>query len=203
MIEFLDSTAVRAATYGVTALLAVWWGVRERRSTSSTALDWWPTYWFMSAILLATLAFGHVSGLGDLLSEIGRDQARSEGWYATRRKVQAVVVAAVIGGWLVGIAVAVFRIPPRRRRYLPHIIALSAIIAFAAIRIVSLHQIDSLLYRRDIGGIRVVSLSELGMLAISILVMVGTARFPRRTAAADGEVGGVGDGSLDLPTSTV
>jgi hypothetical protein len=75
------------------------------------------------------------------------------------------------------VAVSLKNKPPRRRRYLAHIVALSAIIAFAAIRLVSLHQVDSVLYRRDIGGVRIVSIVELLMLVAATVVMITTARF--------------------------
>jgi hypothetical protein len=95
MAELLDSSALRVATYGVVALLATWWGVRERRGIAAHGVDWWPFYWFLSAILLVVMGVGRAGALGDLVSEFGREQARSGGWYDTRRTVQAAVVIAV------------------------------------------------------------------------------------------------------------
>jgi hypothetical protein len=178
MAEFIDSSALRVATDGVVALLAAWWGIRERREIAAHGVDWWPFYWFLSASLLVVMGIGRIGGLGDLVSEFGREQARSGGWYETRRTVQAVVVIAVAVVWFWGVAVAVLRVPPRRRRYLPHIVALSTLIAFAAIRLVSFHQVDTVLYRRDVAGVRIVAIAELFMLAATTLVMITTARFP-------------------------
>ena len=42
---------------------------------------------------------------------------------------------------------------------------------FAAVRVVSLHHIDALLYRRDILGLRIVSLVELSLLGATIASM--------------------------------
>jgi hypothetical protein len=178
MAEFIDSGALRVATYGVVALLAAWWGVRERREIAATGVDWWPFYWFLSASLLVVMGIGRV--VGDLVADFGRDQARSGGWYEARRALQAVVIAVALV-WFVGVAVAVLRVPPRRRRYLPHIVALSTLIAFAAIRLVSLHQVDTVLYRRDVAGVRIVAIADLFMLAATALVMITTARFPAGT----------------------
>lgn len=183
MVDLLDSNALRVVAYGLVALLAVSWGVRERRWIAVHHVDWWPFYWFMSAALLVVIGVGRAGALGDLISEIGREQARSNGWYDTRRSLQAAVVIAVAVVWFLGVAVAVLRVPPRRRRYLPHVILLSTIIAFAAIRLVSLHQIDTVLYRRDVAGVRIVALVELSLLAATALVTVTTARFPRNSAA--------------------
>jgi hypothetical protein len=185
MAEFLDSSALRVVTYGVVALLAAWWGIRERRTIAAHGVDWWPFYWFLSAILLLVMGAGRVGGLGDLVSEFGREQARSGGWYDTRRNVQAVVVIGVAVAWFIGVAVAVLRVPPRRRRYLPHIVVLSTIIAFAAIRLVSLHQVDTVLYRRDVAGVRIVSIAELFMLVAATVVMITTARFSHDAKPAD------------------
>lgn len=179
MSDLLDSSTTRVVVYAIAALLAVWWGVRERRALSRRRVDWWPRYWFISAVLLAVLAVARASALGDVLGDLGRDQARSSGWYDTRRTVQALVVVAVAAVWAVGVFIAVLRVPPRRRRYLPHVVALSAIIAFAAIRLVSLHHIDTLLYRRDIASVRVVAIVELTLVAGSVALMVLTARITR------------------------
>jgi hypothetical protein len=176
MADLLDSNALRVVAYGLVALLSVWWGVRERTVHNT---DWLPFYWFMSAAVLVAIGVGRASAFGDLLGEIGREQARSSGWYDTRRTAQAGFVIGVTIFWLLSVILTVLRVPPRRRRYLPHVILLSAIIAFATIRLVSLHQIDTVLYRRDLAGVRIVALGELGLLGVTALVTVTTARFPR------------------------
>jgi hypothetical protein len=176
--EFIDSSALRVATYGVVALLAAWWGIRERREIAAHGVDWWPFYWFLSASLLVVMGIGRIGGsVTSSASSVGNRRVRG-GWYETRRTVQAAVVIVVAVVWFVGVAVAVLRVPPRRRRYLPHIVALSTLIAFAAIRLVSLHQVDTVLYRRDVAGVRIVAIAELSMLAATTLVMITTARFP-------------------------
>jgi len=183
MVDVLDSSALRVAAYGLVAILSFVWGVRERRWCAAHCVDWWPRYWFMSAVLLVTMGIGRAGALGGVLSEIGREQARSSGWYDTRRTIQAAAVIAVTIVWLIGVTITVLRVPPRRRRYLPHVVLMSAAIAFAAIRLVSLHQIDGLLYRRDVAGVRVVAVLELATLSAIALVTVTTARFPAEPAA--------------------
>jgi hypothetical protein len=181
MVDVLDSSALRVAAYGLVALLAFVWGVRERRWCATHFIDWWPFYWFMSALLLVTMGIGRAGALGGVLSEIGREQARSSGWYDIRRTIQAAAVIAVGIVWLIGVTIAVLR--PHRGRYLPHVILMSAAIAFAAIRLVSLHHIDGLLYRRDVAGVRVAAVLDLAMLSAIALVTVTTARFPTEPAA--------------------
>ena len=149
MVDLIDSNAFRVVVYLLVALLSLWWGVRERRWVATHAVDWWPFYWFMSAALLTAMGIA-----GPAHSETS--SARS----VANRPAQA-------GG------------TTRDARYLPHVILLSTILAFAAIRLVSLHQVDTVLYRRDVAGVRIVALVELGLLAATVLVTLTTARFPR------------------------
>lgn len=180
LIDMIDSGWIGVAAYGIVAVIAVQWGLRERRALADHRLDWWPTYWFTSAALLVTMGLARATDVGGLVADFGREQARHEGWYDTRRTFQALAVAAVAATWLIGILVAIWRIPLRRRRYLRHVIALSTLIGFAAVRIISLHHIDSLLYRTDIGGVRIVSIVELTLLVVTAVAGVG-ARFDRST----------------------
>jgi len=178
LIDVVDSGNLRIGLYVVVACGALWWGVRERRRMKIERHDWWPTYWYTSAVLLATMAVGRAGSIGDLIGEAGRDQALDGGWYDTRRAIQSGVVLAVAIVWAIGVVVAIWRVPPRRRRYLPHALTVSALFAFAAIRIVSLHHIDSLLYRRDIADVRIVTWIEVSLLVATVIAAVVWARIP-------------------------
>ena len=138
---------------------------------------WWPPYWWASAALLLAMAVARASAITDLLGDLGREQARSDGWYDSRRVVQLVAVLVVATAWVLAVSIAIVRVPPRRRRYLPHAICLSALFAFAAIRAISLHHIDSVLYDHEIAGARVVAIAELLLLVVTGVVGCVTARF--------------------------
>lgn len=176
MSDFLDAGSVRVAGYLVVAgvALVLWWS--EQRHPARVEREWWPTYWWTSAALLLSMAAARAGSLGDLVGELGREQVRSGGWYDARRTLQAVSVIAVSALWGLGVIIAVWRVPPRRRRYLPHAVGVSGLVAFAAIRIVSLHQVDALLYRRDIAGVRIVSILELTLLAVTAVAGIVTTR---------------------------
>jgi hypothetical protein len=179
-LEFLDTDVARSLAYGLAGGLALVWYVRERRGGVP---EHWPRYWLLSALVLVTMGITRLGGVGELFSELGREQARSSGWYEDRRGLQAFVVAAVAGVWFVSVLVAIWRVPPRRR-YLPHAVVVSAVAAFAFVRLVSLHQIDGLLYRRDVAGARVVALVEVMLLACVVPATLGWARFPSRATPA-------------------
>ncbi len=179
MIDSAGSNWIRVAGYLVVAALAQVARWRERRRA---ALDdgVWPPFWMLTGAVLVVMAIARAGSIGDAIGDLGRERAENSGWYQSRRPVQAVVVAAVGMGWLISVSVACWRTPERRRRYLPMGLAIVTLLAFAAIRIVSLHQIDSVLHRRHIGVIRVGTLTELLLLVVASLatlwVPVGRAK---------------------------
>lgn len=69
-----------------------------------------------------------------------------------RRGFRAIPVAAIVVGWATAVLVAVWRVAERRRRYLPAIVVVMAIVAFAAIPFSS--YVYQILYNRPIYGIR-------------------------------------------------
>lgn len=168
--DWVDSNWLRVAAYGVAAAASLHAGVRDlRRRPTASSRDIWPTFWFLTAALLAAMAVGRAADLGGLVSEIGRREAREEGWYEIRRGYQAAAVATIGAIWLVAVTVAVWRVPERRRRYLPPALVVLTLICFAGIRVVSLHHVDVLLYDRPILGVRIVAIVELAGIALATL----------------------------------
>lgn len=89
------------------------------------------------------------------------------------------------------VVVAIWRVPERRRRYLPAAIVVSSLICFAAIRMVSLHYVDALLYNHPIVGVRIGSIVELGLTTLAL----AAATFRLGTPAPTGAHGSLaGDG---------
>jgi hypothetical protein len=68
-------------------------------------------------------------------------------------------------------------------------ISVVALVAFAAVRLVSLHQVDALLYRRRIHGVKVDAVIELAVLATAIVLPLWHPRpfWPPRTSATTGQ----------------
>lgn len=185
MSDTLDAAWLRDAAYLVVGLVAAVWAVREHRSPDRRARDWWPAYWWISAAFLVAMAGARIGSLEDVVADFGRERARSGGWYDDRRNLQGTVIGAIAMAWLIGVFVAVWRVPPRRRRYLPHALGISTLMAFAAIRMVSFHYVDAVLYRRGIAGVRFVAIIELGLLAATAAVGMATARFARAVPLAE------------------
>lgn len=157
---------MRAGSYVLVAAGAMFlWAAERQRAGSSNVL--WPGFWLLTALLLVALAAGRLLDVGQVVTEFGRERARGSGWYGSRRRAQIIVVGAVAGAWLVSVIVAVWRVPERRRRYLPTAIVSATLVCFAAVRLISLHHVDAVLYSRTLAGVRPVLLVEYGLLLLA------------------------------------
>ena len=169
MLDWADSDGWRVAVYLVATGIALlsWW--RERRKGR---LDpgRWPTFWLLSAAFFLAMAVARATDLGGLATELGRSEAVAHGWYADRRRFQAYGAGLVGFGWLVTVAIALWRVPARRRRYLPAALAMFTLMCFIGVRLISLHQIDGLLYRRQLAGAEFGAVVELVLVAIAVFL---------------------------------
>ncbi len=171
----LDANWLRIFGYLVAGAAAVVVGRRERHLARSD-LSLWPAFWFLTGGLLFIMALGRATDVGDWISQLGRQQALASGWYAHRRKYQAIVVGSVGAIWFVSVVVALWQVPERRRRYLPAAIVVFSLMCYAGARLVSLHQVDGLLYRRDLGGVKFDAVFELVGLAAAIVAILWALR---------------------------
>lgn len=130
----------------------------------------WRPFWLVTAGFLAAMAIARAGDIGHLLSDLGRGQAGGGGWYDIRRPIQGAVLAALGAAWLISVALALLQTWERLRRYLPMGMMVATLAAYAAVRLVSLHQVDVLLYRRDIAGVRVGILIEAALLVVTGLI---------------------------------
>lgn len=196
MFDWADANGVRVAAYVVVAALCFWAVPRENRD----AVGSWPPFWLMTGGMLAVMAIGRGVDVANLLTDSLRDQARASGWYESRRRLQAIVVAVLAVTWLVSVIAAVWRVPARRRRYLPMIVVVLTIGFYAAVRVVSLHHVDGLLHRQEVAGVRVGTIIELGLLAVAgwwAMVIPGRSDQPRAIRRAGEEA----DGAVGLARS--
>jgi hypothetical protein len=184
MLRWLDSNWLRVAGYAAAALAAFLAGRRERPLVRANP-NLWPPFWFLTAGLFLLMAVGRAADFAGVATELGRSEAVSHGWYADRRKYQAAVVAALGAIWFIAVVVALWRVPERRRRYLPMAIVAFSLMCYAGIRIISLHQVDAVLYRRHIAGAKVGSVVEFVGLATAIAVTLWQARSLTSSDRAD------------------
>ena len=133
---------------------------REDRESEGS----WPPFWLLTGALFVVMAIGRAGDIADLVTNALRERAVEGGWYQSRRRIQALVVAGVGLTWFVAVMAACWRVPARRRRYLPMIVIVLTLGAYAAIRVVSLHQIDAILHNRRVVGVRYGAVIEYALL---------------------------------------
>ena len=160
------------------AAAAAGWRERKRRPG---APDLWPAFWFGTAGLLLVMAVGRATDAGNRLTDLGRTIAQSEGWYRHRHRLQVAAVGSVGLVWLLAVATTLWRVPARRRRYLPAAVAVTSLLGFVGIRLISLHKVDTLLERRHLFGVKVGAVLEL--LAVLVVALATCVPVPRARAA--------------------
>ena len=186
MSSVLDADGFRFACYlvaSLTALVAFASELRLRAQTANRAL--WPTFWLLQAILLTTMGLAMAIDAADSLTDLARTRARSDSWYLDRRSLQVPVVASIGAVWMVSTVVAIWRVPPRRRRYLPSAALVGTLMSFAAMRTVSLHHIDTLLYRRSVADVRIVAVVEIALLVAATIAAAVRIRPSRDDTSGD------------------
>jgi hypothetical protein len=186
VLGWADSDGARVAAYLVaTAIAGLSWWREHRRVGTDRAL--WPTFWLLTGAFFLALALARALDLGGLATELGRGEAVERGWYDDRRKYQALGALIVGGIWVITVIVALWRVPARRRRYLPAALAVFTLMCFIGVRLISLHQIDALMYRRDLGSAPFGAVVELVLLAVAVLLTAfppPTGSVGRRTGTA-------------------
>ncbi len=123
---------------------------------------------------LTVLLIGRLTGVGSAAHELGRREAITGGWYwSARRRLQGAVILGVGTLALLSVVMLTRLTGSRTRRYLAPLVCVLGLAGFAAAtRIVSLHQVDAMLYRRPIFGARIASLIELILTAVLVVLAV-------------------------------
>jgi hypothetical protein len=117
--------------------------------------------WPLLTVVLLVLVTLKVLDVQSTLVGEGRDIARLLGWYGERRLAQGAAIVL-----LAGVSFVFYRLAASGVDEVDYALPLAAIFAlcaFAAIRSVSLHQVDSLLYRTDLAGMQTHRLIEDGL----------------------------------------
>ena len=171
----MNSEGLRVLGYLLCAGTLLWAWRKERPFEGNIAF--WPRFWLWTGLLM--LAFAALRGFGaaDVLTGLGREEARAGGWYDARRGFQALAVAGLVVLWFLTTVVTIWRVPERRRRYLPAAMVVLFIAFFAAVRAISLHHVDQVLYNHPIQGVRIVVFIELGALALLSLTALAATHF--------------------------
>jgi hypothetical protein len=175
--DWLDSSPSRAGVFLLAAIASALMGRREldmacSRSDDATTSPLWPQFWFMTSVLVVMIGLGRLLGVGELVAEAGRQESQASGWYESRRPVQAGAVALVAAVWVATVAWTIVRFPARRRRFIAPSVVVTTMLCFVAVRLVSLHHVDTVLYRTEIAGARVVAYLDVVLAAALVVIIV-------------------------------
>ena len=180
---WLNSEWLRTVSYIAAIVTCACAGRHELKPGAPDRSELWPRFWFAVAGVLTALLIGRLTGVGATALEFGRNEAITGGWYwSARRRLQggAIVVVGTVGLASILLLARVMR--GRTRQYVAPLVCVVALAGFAATRIVSLHQVDTLLYRRLIFGARIASLIELTLTAVLVGLAVDANRSSDRSA---------------------
>jgi hypothetical protein len=120
-----------------------------------------PTFWFALCGLMAFLGVNKQLDLQSCLTQIGRDMAHSEGWYESRRIIQAIFVVLILIFGVATVIGAYWYIRGAWRRYRIAFFGIVYLVTFVMIRAASFHHVDVLL-KLDFFGLHINHILELG-----------------------------------------
>jgi len=158
---------------GYLAVALVAW--RAARVDAARGQD--PFLWRALTVACVLLALNKQLDLHNAITAVGRQLARSEGWYGERRHVQLLllVVLALAGG--AGLAWVLRRTGPQWRRHRLTWAGIVLLVTFIGIRAASFHHLDELL-RVELGGFRLHAVIEFGGICLLFLSALRTAHRP-------------------------
>lgn len=173
MLNALDSDTVPILLALAGALICLAAGFRDLRAGANERVVF---AWLGLAIGVLGIAAGHIWNLGGGVAESGRDVFRFEGIYGARRPFQAALVVVLLAGLLLLSPFILRRVRTDLGvRFIPLFVVFGGLAAFLAIRTISLHAIDAVLYGRHILGAHPVTLLEAAGLAAFAVVALMTA----------------------------
>ena len=132
--------------YLAVAGLCAWAWRRESARKAIGERGLVPGFWLMLAAVMLALGVNKQLDLQSWFTQVGKDLAKSEGWYARRRPVQVAFIGAVALVGMTGVGVVVWWLRGSVRRYRVAVAGMVYLICFVVIRAASFHHIDRLLH---------------------------------------------------------
>jgi hypothetical protein len=148
-----------------------------------------PTFWLTLTVLLGALGVNKQLDLQSLLTDVARSLAKSQNWYAQRREVQLLFIAAV--GVAAVVALAAFAWIARKewKRSVTALAGIVLLLSFIVIRAASFHHVDAFINTR-LAGVKWNAILELGGIGLVALGSVLAMRADHgRTAARPDDPG--------------
>jgi hypothetical protein len=171
-----------AAAYLVAAGLCAAYARRADRVCAADRFRLHRPFWWTLAAIMLLLGINKQLDLHTLLTSVGRQLARSQGWYTHRQTFQMWFVAGIAIAGLILLIWLGWTFRRMRRQYALPLFGILFLFAFVVVRAASFHHVDAILGWRP-GGVRMYWVLELGGIAcIAAAALMGIFRCCRPTA---------------------
>lgn len=150
--------------YLLVAGMCAWAWRREVRSPALGVQGLVPGFWLAMTAAMFALGVNKQLDLQTWFTEVGRDLAKSEGWYARRQNVQVAFIAGIALAGVTGVGVVAWWLRGNLRRYRVAVAGIVYLVCFVVVRAASFHHIDRLLHV-GLNHVRVNHVLELGGIA--------------------------------------
>ena len=143
-----------------------------------------PTFWFVLCGMMVFLGFNKQLDLQTCFTQVGRDLARSEGWYQERRVVQLLFVVFMLLLGMATVAASWWYIHSAWRRYRIAFLGIIYLVVFVIIRAASFHHVDIFL-KSSFAGLAFNHILEVsGIVFIAYSAWSATRQLPRQPLKA-------------------
>ncbi len=131
------------AVYVLTAILAL--GVAARAPFPESSLQRERFFWAGLGLVLVALAVNKQLDLQSYLTAIGRCVAKLQGWYQSRRMVQAAFILALVATMAIGAVILRGMMRKTTVGSRLAVVGLLMVLTFVAVRAVGFHHVDALI----------------------------------------------------------
>ena len=177
------------AAYCVAFGLCVRTALRTRRLAPRLPKgEFRPALWAVLAALLFFLGLNKQLDLQTWLTQVAKQLAVAQGWYARRRVVQFGFVIAVGVAGLAGIGGAYLGVRGTVRQHLLAVVGMSFLLFFVFVSAASFHHMDKLI-AQGLGALRIYHVLEVGGIACVAFAAWNGARTAEKCARADPPAG--------------
>ena len=152
------------AAYLIASLLCSVYALRIDRVSSPHRFDGQRTLWWSLAVILLLLAINKQLDLQSWFTQVGKEMARSQGWYLQRRTFQMWFIAGGATAGLILFMLAGWAMRHVWRQQWLALFGILFLIGFIGIRATSFHHVDTML-GWHLAGFRMNWILELGGIA--------------------------------------
>lgn len=120
-----------------------------------------PFFWLALAAMLLFLGINKQLDLQTWFTQVGKDAAKTQGWYGQRRVYQRYFIYGIAAGGVVMVGACFLLVRGAAYEHLLAVAGMGFLLGFVVIRAASLHHVDTLL-RLHVGALRLNHLLENG-----------------------------------------